>query len=201
MLRKCFKGIFSGFTTLFVALSLVVIAHVGHAQQRSIDFSNDGINSESLDQYEQRIQTLKATLVTIANEVGDIKNCHDQRLIYNSGGCVNPVTPESDPTRASQANISTALTTCPVGEAHQWDGSSWSCKEIRNPVNSGVPTDLGTWQLTSGENCGDVFARPCVPSDDTCPTPGNPMGVSCTVGDGSCIYVNNSRNFSLYMCN
>jgi hypothetical protein len=184
-----------------MGVSFVFLSHLAEGQERSIDFSANSINNASLEQYEQKIQTLKNTLVTIANEVGEIKDCHSQRLIYTSGGCVNPITPESDPARAAQANVSTPLSVCPSGEAHQWNGTSWSCKEIRIEVNSGVPSDQGTWQMLGGESCWDHYIRACVSADDTCPTPGNPIATACVLGTPSCNYTTNGANsFIEYIC-
>ncbi|MAI07864.1 MAG: hypothetical protein CMF61_02795 [Magnetococcales bacterium] len=171
------------------------------AQERAVDFNTDSIDDATLAKYKKIINDKKSDLVTIANTVGDIRDCHNQKLIYTSSGCVNPVTPESDPSRKAQAASSAPVSTCPTGYAHNWNGTSWTCKEIRKTVNSGVPSDTGTWQLVSGESCWDHFMRKCKSSDDTCPTPGNPLGVACS-SQPFCRYAEEgANNFMEAVCN
>lgn len=183
-----------------ICLMLALHVSVVHSQESSIEFNIDSVDKASLNRYIKLIGQKKSELVTIANLVGDIRDCHDQKLIYTSSGCVNPVSPESDPAKKAQAVSSAPITTCPTGHAHNWNGTSWSCKDIRKTVNSGVPSDTGTWQLANGESCVDHFGRNCIASDDTCPTTGNPMGVSCTPQPVCRYAVAGARNFMEFRC-
>lgn len=185
---------------LWVCFSLLM-ATQSSAQESSAEFNiNAGTDVQLIEKYKKMIADRKADLMIIAETVGEIRNCHNQKLIYTSSGCANPVTPESDPSKALHASSATPIPTCPTGYGQTWNGSSWTCKEIRKTVNSGVPADTGTWQLINAESCWDHFMRKCTSGDDTCPTSGNPLGVACSP-QPFCRYAeNNANHFMEFMC-
>lgn len=172
------------------------------AQDRSIVDSRSGGSDGVVSTYEAEIEALKARLTQAANKVGEIKDCHNQRMLYTTSGCVNPITPEQDPSKANHADISKPVQICPSGEVHQWNGTSWSCKEIRKTVNSGVGADKETWHTSGYESCADYFVRPCTNADATCPGTGNPVGDTCDSSvDNICRYVlPNKKQFMIGVC-
>ena len=181
------------------ALTILLTTANVQAQEKSVRFDTDQSGGGAAEVYKQELQALKTRIANLANTIGEIKDCHSSRLIYTSSGCTNPVTPESDPSKAAHAAKAKPPTICPTGHAHQWNGTSWSCKEIRKTVNSGVVNDGKTWRVISGESCWDHFRRKCTSADDTCPGTSNPIGLSCT--GGYCSYAkDNANNFVEFMC-
>lgn len=196
-------GIFKKLTSIFILFVTFTASavHSAKTQERSINFTNSALNNSAIQAYEQQLQTLKTTLASIAIQIGEIKDCHSQRLIYTSTGCRNPLSPENDPSKASHADISKPLNTCPTGHAHVWNNVNWSCKELRRQVSSGVPADSGTWQVLNAESCSDLFGRRCRGSDDTCPTAGNPIAVACSLGSPNCRYTfENATSLIEFVC-
>ncbi len=170
------------------------------ALDSSVSFENDDLDNSVIKKYEEKIADLKQKLKDSSNLVGKIKECHQNKLLYTSSGCASPFQPELDPNTQSQAIIANPISVCPAGQVHHWSGGSWSCKEVRKDVNSGVPPGTKKWKWTTTESCADTYIRKCNDSDDTCPGLTDPDGKTCTPQPACRFVMQNKKFFKIYSC-
>lgn len=111
---------------------LMVISTSSFAQQRSVYNESGRIESYVYDSYKQQIQALKAQLSALANEIGDLKDCHASGNYYNTAGnCVSPFSAEIDPLK--QLHTTKSIATCPTNQIQYYDNGddTWKCREVR----------------------------------------------------------------------
>lgn len=178
-------------------LSIMVVSQA-IAVEGSVYNQQDELSKGTYSMYLNELQVVKTQLKAKANDLGKMTECHKQGKLYTSTGCENSFNPEIDP--SAKAHTQQEPYNCAANEVQLWSAGAWGCKEIRNskPI-TGIPNQP-KWKMENAENCGDVYMRPCEPTDDNCPGVANPDDKNCAVQGTICRYVNNTQNFTFFRC-